>query len=110
MARHLAEQWKEIQRYAKDNDKYPLPDRQGPNSDILRTLDADQEVMITDASIEAGDYQIYESDPRSVLTRKGILKHAHGKNIQFETTKHYVKPTPIVSERKITKKIVNKRL
>lgn len=111
MARHLAEQWKEIQRYARENEKYPLPDRRGSNSDILRTLDADQEVMITDASIEAGDYQIDESDARKVLTRKGILKHAPEKNIQFETTRHYTKAAPMVSERtKSIKKIANKRL
>jgi hypothetical protein len=113
LAHHLAEEWKRIQKYAIENGKYPLPDRRSSDTDILRTLDADQEVMITDAHIEAGDYYMDESDSHRVLTRKGYLNPAPKRNIHFETTRHYVKPTPtpIVGDRKkISKKISNKSI
>jgi len=113
LAHHLAENWKGIQEYAIQNDKYPLPDRRAWGTDILMTLDADQEVMITDAHIEAGDYFIDESDPHrvGVLTRKGYLNPAPERNIHIQTTRHYINYTPIVSERtKGYKKIVNKSI
>ena len=111
LAHHLAEKWKDIQSYASENGKYPLPDRRSSNSDILRTLDADQEVMITDAFIEAGDYDIVESHSQRVLTREGYLKPTPERIIHFETTRHYVKPTPTAGDRtKLYRKIANKRI
>ena len=68
----------------------------------------------TDAFIEAGDYHIDENDSQRVLTRKGYLEPlepAPKRNIHFETTRHYVKPTPTAGYRpKTQKRIQNQRI
>jgi hypothetical protein len=111
---YIANKWKDIQRYALDHGKYPLPDRLSSDTDILRTLDADQEVMICDAEIVAAKYDLEKDGRTEVLTRKGFLQKAAVKHeIKFETQRHFKKPEALPSElsapRKSITKLVNVR-
>ena len=113
---YIANRWKDIQRYALDHRKYPLPNRSSANTDILRTLDADQEVMICDVDIVAEKYSLETDGRAEVLTRKGVLNKAAAKHeVSFETQRDFEKTQALSREPSAPRKpppgkLVNARL